>query len=75
MRFHPSQKPIPLYKWILRLYAKSGDTIFDSHGGSMSSVIACLDGGFDITCCELDKEYFDAAVKRVEIFKQQLKLF
>jgi len=72
--FHPTTKPIMLYKWLLKNYAKPGDKIFDSHGGSMSSVIACLDGGFDIVCCELDKEYFDAAVKRIEIYKMQQKL-
>lgn len=74
-RIHPTQKPIPLYKWILKNYTRPGDKIFDSHGGSMSSVIACLDMGFDITVCEIDKIYYDAAIKRINDYKKQLKLF
>jgi site-specific DNA-methyltransferase (adenine-specific) len=74
-RIHPTQKPIQLYKWLLKNYAKPGDTIFDSHMGSQSSRIACYDGGFDFVGCELDKDYFDAGNKRFENYKLQLKLF
>jgi len=74
-RTHPTQKPINLYKWLLKNYAKEGDTIFDSHMGSQSSRIACYEGGFDFVGCELDKDYFDAGCKRFEIYKLQLKLF
>lgn len=74
-RIHPTQKPVQLYKWLLKNYAKPGDKIFDSHGGSMSSVIACIDGGFDMVCCELDKDYFDAAVKRIKNHVAQLDAF
>jgi site-specific DNA-methyltransferase (adenine-specific) len=72
--FHPTEKPIALYKWLLKNYAKPGDKIFDSHMGSQSSRIACYEGGFDFIGCELDKEYFDAGCKRFEIYKQQLKI-
>jgi site-specific DNA-methyltransferase (adenine-specific) len=75
IRIHPTEKPIFLYKWLLKNYAKHGDSIFDSHMGSQSSRIACYDGGFDFVGCELDKEYFDAGNKRFENFKAQLKLF
>jgi len=74
-RIHPTQKPVKLYKWILDKYAKPNDKILDTHGGSMSSVIACHDYGFDITCCELDKDYFEAGVKRVKNHISQQKLF
>jgi site-specific DNA-methyltransferase (adenine-specific) len=74
-KIHPTQKPVQLYKWLLKNYAKPGDTIFDSHLGSGSSRIACYEGGFDFVGCELDKDYFDASVKRFEIYKSQLKLF
>ena len=67
-RIHPTQKPIALYKWILHNYAKEGDKILDTHGGSMSSAIACHQMGFDLTLCELDKDYYEAGVKR---FKEQ----
>ena len=74
-RIHPTQKPIQLYRWILQNYAKAGDTILDTHGGSMSSAIACHMEGFELDICELDKEYFDAAVNRFKIYEQQLTLF
>ena len=74
-RIHPTEKPIQLYKWLLTNYAKEGDTIFDSHGGSMSIAIACWEVGFDLDICELDKDYFDAAVKRFENHISQQTLF
>jgi len=74
-RIHPTQKPVQLYKWLLKNYAKEGDKILDTHLGSGSSRIACWDGGFDFVGFELDKEYFDASVKRFENFKSQGKLF
>lgn len=74
-RIHPTQKPVKLYKWLLTNYAKPGDTILDTHGGSMSIAIACWDLGFDLDICELDKDYFDAAVKRFEDHIAQTTLF
>jgi len=65
-RIHPTQKPVALYSWLLANYAQPGDRIFDSHGGSLSSVIACVRHGFSITCCELDPDYFKAGVERVQ---------
>jgi site-specific DNA-methyltransferase (adenine-specific) len=73
-KIHPTEKPVQLYKWLLKNYAKPGDTIFDSHMGSQSSRIACYEGGFDFVGCELDKDYFDAGNKRFENYKLQLKL-
>ena len=73
-RVHPTQKPIALYKWLLDKYAKQGDKILDTHLGSGSIAIACHDYGFDLTACELDKEYYDAAIKRINNHKKQLKL-
>lgn len=67
-RLHICQKPIALYRWLLRNYAKPGDTIFDSHMGSQSSRIACHMEGFDFTGCELDPEYFEQGNKRYEDF-------
>lgn len=72
---HPTQKPIVLYKWLLKNYAKDGDKILDTHLGSGSSRIACWDGGFDFYGTELDKEYFNASVKRFDNFKLQGVLF
>ncbi len=67
-RIHPTQKPVALYRWLLRNYAKPNDTIFDSHMGSQSSRIACHMEGFDFTGCELDAEYFEQGNQRYEAF-------
>ena len=75
LRWHPCQKPIVLYKWLLDRYAKQGDKILDTHLGSGSIAIACHDYGFDLTACELDKEYFDQAMKRINNHMAQTKLF
>lgn len=74
-RIHPTQKPIALYKWLLKNYAKEGNKIIDTHLGSQSSRIACYDGGFDFWGWEIDKDYFDEGCKRFENYKAQLKLF
>ena len=74
-RIHPTQKPVQLYKWLLTNYAKEGDTILDTHGGSMSIAIACWDLGFDLDICELDTDYFNDAVKRFETHIAQTQLF
>ena len=74
MRWHPCQKPISLYEWLLINYAKKGDTILDTHLGSGSIAIACHNLGFDLTGYEIDKEYFDASIKRIEQHKAQLRI-
>ena len=74
-RIHPTQKPVALYKWLLDKYAKPNDKILDTHGGSMSIAIACHDYGFELDICELDKEYFEKGVNRVQNHIKQLKLF
>lgn len=65
-KIHPTQKPVALYKWLLKNYAKEGDKILDTHGGSMSIAIACHYMDYQLDLCELDKEYFDAGIERVE---------
>ena len=74
-RIHPTQKPVALYKWLLNKYAKEGDKILDTHLGSGSIAIACHDYKFDLTACELDKEYFDKAMQRINNHMAQQKLF
>jgi len=74
-KFHPTQKPPQLYKWLLDKYANEGDKILDTHLGSGSIALACHDYGFDLTACELDKEYYEAALKRYNNHIQQIKLF
>jgi len=74
-KIHPTQKPVALYEWLLMNYAKEGDTILDTHLGSGSIAIACHNLGFELTGYEIDKEYFEAAKKRIEQHKQQARLW
>ena len=74
-KFHPTQKPPQLYKWLVDKYAKEGDKILDTHLGSGSIAIACHDYGFDLTACELDAEYYEKAKQRILNHVAQQKLF
>ena len=74
-KIHPTQKPFALYKWLLQKYAKQGDKILDTHLGSGSIAIACHDMGFELTACELDKDYYDSAIARIKRHTAQLSLF
>ena len=74
-RFHPTQKPEDLYKFLLRKYAKSGDRILDTHGGSGSICLACSDLKFDLTWMELDPDYYKAACDRFKSHSDKQVLF
>jgi site-specific DNA-methyltransferase (adenine-specific) len=75
-KIHPTQKPVRLYKWILNRYAKEGDRILDTHLGSGSSAIAAFDfKAKEFVGCEIDKDYYNAAVNRFRIHTSQYQLF
>ena len=74
-KIHPTQKPIQLYQWLLENYAEQGDKILDTHLGSGSIAIACDKLGYDLTACEIDKQYYDMAMQRLKEHQKQLKLF
>jgi site-specific DNA-methyltransferase (adenine-specific) len=73
-RIHPTQKPTDLYKWLLSNYAKEGDKILDTHVGSGSSIIACIDMGFDYMGFEIDEDYYKAMQDRIYHFTRQTTL-
>jgi site-specific DNA-methyltransferase (adenine-specific) len=75
LRIHPTQKPIRLYQWVLEHYAKEGDKILDTHLGSGSLAIACHNLGFELTACELDEDYYNASIKRIQQHINQLRIF
>ena len=74
-KINPCQKPVALYKWILKNYAKEGDKILDTHLGSGSSRIAAYELGFDFYATELDTEYFNEANKRFKTESMQKTMF
>lgn len=73
-KIHPTQKPVELYEWLLKMYAKQGDKILDTHLGSGSSRIAAYEAGFDFVGYELDTEYYLAQEKRFKEFSSQITL-
>lgn len=70
-RIHPTQKPVKLYEWLLKNYAKEGDRILDTHLGSGSSAIAAHYGGFDFVGMEIDEDYYKAACDRFDLQTRQ----
>ena len=74
-RIHPTQKPRQLYNWLLDKYTKEGDKILDTHLGSGSIALACHERGFELTACELDKDYYEASIKRIKNHIAQQRLF
>jgi len=74
-KYHPTQKPIQLYEWLLMHYAKKGDKILDTHLGSGSIAIACHNLGYDLEGYELDKDYYEAASKRLKEHQSQMRMF
>lgn len=74
-KIHPTQKPIQLYEWLILNNTNKGDKILDTHLGSGSIAIACHNLGFDLTACELDKDYFEASMKRLKEHQAQLQMF
>lgn len=74
-RFHPTQKPVALMKWVLENYTNPGDTIFDPFMGSGTTGVACMQTGRKFIGCEIDEKYFAIAKKRIEDAAAQLHLF
>ncbi len=74
-QIHPCQKPVALYKWLLKNYANEGDKILDTHSGSGTTAIACIDMGFEYLCIERDLDYYTKSVERVNKELIKIKLF
>lgn len=65
-KIHPTQKPVEMYEWILKLFANEGDKILDTHLGSGTIAIACHNKGFDLTACEINTTYYEKALKKIK---------
>jgi site-specific DNA-methyltransferase (adenine-specific) len=74
-KIHPTQKPVALYRWLLKNYAKPGQRILDTHLGSGSIAIACELEGYDLVGCEIDADYIAGARKRLADHQAQPRLF
>ena len=74
-RFHPTEKPVALYRWLLQNYAKPNDKIIDTHSGSGSCAIACFLEHHDFLAIEKDEDYHKASVARYNEVISQGRLF
>lgn len=75
VRIHPTQKPVYLYKWTLKSFAKTGWKILDTHVGSASSLVACHEMGFEFMGFETEKRHFIDGNNRLEQVKAQISIF
>ena len=74
-RIHPTQKSIKIYEFIIDEFCNEGQKILDTHLGSGSIALACHNLGYSLTACELDKDYYEASLKRLKQHQQQLTMF
>ena len=75
-RIHPTQKPTGLYDFIYSRYAQEGQKILDTHLGSGSNAISAHYAKMgEFVGCELDKDYYEASIKRIYNETRQLELF
>ena len=75
VKFHPTQKPVALYEWVLMNFAEKGMKILDTHLGGGSIAVACHNLKYDLTACELDSKYYEKAMKRLKEHTAQQRLF
>ena len=73
-KIHPTQKPVELYEWLLKMFAKKGDRILDTHLGSGTIAIACDNLGFDLTACEISTDYYKKALEKMKNHNSQMKI-
>ena len=71
---HPTQKPVKLFEWIIKNYAKEGDTICDPFFGSGSCLVAAVRMGHQFIGFEKEKTYFEKAQIRIKAAQSQGKL-
>lgn len=62
---HPTQKPIDLMEWLVKMYTNEGDTILDNCMGSGSTGVACKNLNRKFIGIEKEKEFFEIAAKRI----------
>ena len=71
-KVHPTQKPVPLFEYLIKTYTNKGETVLDNCMGSGTTAIACLNTNRNFIGFEMDKEYFDTANERIDKHKQGL---
>ncbi len=72
---HPTQKPVNLFRYLIKTYSDENDIIFDGYSGSGTTALACIEEKRNFIGSELDKTYFDKSMKRINLAQSQTKLF
>jgi len=72
---HPTQKPVDLFRYLIKTYSNEGETVFDGYMGSGTTAIACIAEKRNYIGSELSNEYFEIATKRIENARSQTSLF
>lgn len=67
-KIHPTQKPVELYEWLLKMYANQNDKILDTHLGSGTIAIACYNAGISLTACEISETYYLSSLEKIKEF-------
>jgi len=65
-KIHPTQKPVELYEWLLKMYVNQGDKVLDTHLGSGTIAIACYNAGISLTACEISETYYLSALEKIK---------
>lgn len=63
---HPTQKPVDLIEYLVRTYSNPGDTVLDPFAGSGTTAVACINAGRSFLGYELDTNYYNIALQRIE---------
>lgn len=72
---HPTQKPVDLFRYLIKTYSNEGDTVFDGYVGSGTTAEACIEEKRNFIVSENNAEYFKLASERIRIKISQPKLF
>ncbi|MDK3781146.1 site-specific DNA-methyltransferase [Staphylococcus pseudintermedius] len=67
---HPTQKPVALFEYLIKTYSNEGETVLDNFIGSGTTAVACLNTKRNYIGFELDEEYYEVALKRIELARE-----
>ena len=72
-RFHPTQKPVELFEYLIKTYTNEGDLVLDNCAGSGTTAIACLNTNRQFIVMEKEQKYYDIILKRVADFNKNFE--
>lgn len=73
--WHPTEKPVKLLRELVMTYSNKNETVFDGYSGSGTTAIACIMEGRNFIGAELNKEYYEKSMKRINLERNQTTIF